>query len=66
MEEDLVASEEEVDLLQRELGRLGVEVVNEGHEAGVEDAEVDVCPVADGLDRHGSNLDDKEGKLQDR
>lgn len=40
--ENLVASEEQIDLLEGELGRLGVEEIDDGHEAGVEHTEVNI------------------------
>lgn len=63
MEQHLVASEEQVDLLQAELGRLGVEPPNERDKARIEDAEVDVGLVTDRFDRDRCDLDNQECEL---
>lgn len=60
--DDLVAGEEAVDLLEREVLGLRVEEVDDGNEEGVEDGEVDVRAPADAVDRDGHDFDDEEGK----
>ncbi|TKW51850.1 hypothetical protein CTA1_1111 [Colletotrichum tanaceti] len=62
MQLHLAAREEAVDLLEAEVLGLRVEEVDEGHEEGVEDAEVDVGAPANVPDADGGDLDDEEGE----
>ena len=51
-----------VDLFEREVSGLGVEEVDYGEEAEVEDGEVDVGLVADVADADGGDFHDEEGE----
>lgn len=59
---NLVAGEKLVDLLQGQEASLGVEEVDHGDEAEVEDAEIHVCLPANAINRDGSYLYNQEGK----
>jgi hypothetical protein len=50
MHQDLLASEQPIDLLESEIARLGIEIVDDGDESGVEDGEVDVRAPLDVCD----------------
>lgn len=57
-----LASKELVDLLQGQVAGLGVEEVDQGQEAKVEDAKADVGAPLDVGDADGGDFDDEEGK----
>lgn len=64
MQKHLVSREQVVDLFKGKRSALGIEEVDQGDEAGVENGEIDVGPVADGLDRHRRDFDYQEGELR--
>ena len=59
-EDVVVLAEEAVDVLERAVGRLGVEEVDDGHEREVEDGPDDVEAPVDAGDADGRDLDDEE------
>ena len=64
MQKHLFSREEVVNLLQRQVGALGVEEVDQGDKACVEDRKVNVGPVTDALDRYWGDLDNQKGELE--
>lgn len=62
MHHDLLAREQFIDCLQRKVLSLGIEEVDQRHEAKVEDREVDVCLPSDVTDRDWRDLYDEEGE----
>lgn len=62
MKKNLFPCEQLIDILQRQISGFWVEEVDEGEEEKVENAEIDVCFVADAVDADGRDFDDQEGK----
>lgn len=57
---DIALGEDDVDLLERAAGRLGVEEVDDGNEGGVHAGEEEVSSPANLVDHDGSDHDDEE------
>jgi hypothetical protein len=60
---DLV--EDGIHLLERAVGRLGIEEVDHGHDDGVDDGKDEVRPVANVVEADGGDHDDLCGMLVD-